>query len=137
MCIEGEDKYYALNMSRNTPKVLYERDGVDGWTGYFRNHASISTLSCSHLYIVPSGSRPKHLPTRPKAEFTDGMDGWVSNVSFIFFHFLFGVQAEASTNEAKGRVYYWMDTMDGWMGYQKCPSIFFILLTYIEHVNIY
>ena len=26
-------------------------------------------------YNVPSGSRPKHLKTRPKPEFTDGKDG--------------------------------------------------------------
>ena len=27
-----------------------------------------------HIFLVPSGSRPKHLQTRPKADF-DGMDG--------------------------------------------------------------
>ena len=35
-----------------------------------------------------------------------------------------------STNEAEGRVY-------GWMGYQKCPSMFFKLCGYIEHVYTY
>ena len=40
-------------------------------------------------YNVPSGSRPKHLKTRPKAEF-DGMDGWMDRTEyqkcpFIFF----------------------------------------------------
>ena len=29
------------------------------------------------------------------------------------------------------------DGMDGWMGYQKCPSISFILSTYIEHGYMY
>ena len=27
--------------------------------------------------------------------------------------------------------------MDGWMGYQKCPSIFFILCRYIDKVYTY
>ena len=38
-------------------------------------------------------------------------------------------------NEAEGRVYGWM----GWdgTGYQKCPSIFFILCGYIDKVYTY
>ena len=35
-------------------------------------------------------------------------------------------------------IYGWMDSwIDGWMGYQKCPSIFFILFAYIDHIGIY
>ena len=30
----------------------------------------------------------------------------------------------------------WMDGWDGWTEYQKCPSIFFILCRYIDHVYI-
>ena len=55
-------------------------------------------------YNVPSGSRPKHLKTRLKAEFTDEMDE--------------------------------TDGMDG-SEYQKCPSIFLKLCTFIENVYMY
>ena len=66
----------AKRPTRGRTTARCERNGIDGWTAYFIIHASIFTLSWSHLYNVPSGSRPKHLKTRPKAEFTDGwMDG--------------------------------------------------------------
>ena len=40
-------------------------------------------MSYSHLYIDPSRSRPKHLQTRPKGEFTDGWIGWIDGMDRI------------------------------------------------------
>ena len=41
--------------------VLVYRDWMDGWTVYFRIHASISTIPWSNFYNPHSASRPKHL----------------------------------------------------------------------------
>ena len=50
----------------------------------------------------------------------------------------FGVQRLSIYNEARRAKFAdgW-DGMDGWTEYQKCPSNFFILCEYIEHVYTY
>ena len=60
---------YGFGFVARDSRASCLRDGIDGRTQYLRIHASISTLSCSHLYNVPLGSRPKHQERRPKAEF--------------------------------------------------------------------
>ena len=70
----------AKRATRGRTTARCESNGIDGWTAYFIIHASIFTLSWSHLYNVPSGSRPKHLKTRPKAEF-DGT-GWTGRTGY-------------------------------------------------------
>ena len=65
-------------------------------------------------YNVPSGSSAKSLTRRPKA----------------------GRARSASLMGRVGRTG-WTGGTDGRTGYQKCPSIFFILCKYIDYVYIY
>ena len=47
----------------------------------------LASLHCPapHLYNVPSGSRPKHLKPRPKAELTDRWDGMGYQKCYIIY----------------------------------------------------
>ena len=64
---------------------------IEFWWGGIKYRLGTQTL---HQIATVSLRGPGEIyTTRPKAEFTDGMDGW----------------------------------MDGWTGYQKCPSMFLIL----------
>ena len=109
----------VLSPRKGSNWISFHFIGIDNGTGGFKNTYEDRPFWNPENVLSPEGSLRKQTPRGP----------------FLFTYFLCGIGRLFDDPKIQF-MFYFTGGWGWWTGYQKCPSIFFILCWYMDHVYV-